>query len=312
MTRPPIRYDRAVAILRATGRYDRRRGDHLLADCPRCEQGMRVDGRPGGTARFRCYAECAEDDVAAALLDLAGRGSPRAPARRRDGANEGLPSLPARSPSPSPTPPPSGLFDRKEESDERPELYRLLERYEAGELDPVAVRLGELPPRAGRLMREAAADIALLMGLRLAVDEDRALPYSASLAATRLGLGDDKGWANRVLRSLIEAGVVHVDQHAKCANGAPMRTRCFLPGPRPPVDSLPAGAGRVEADGTVEVDEGEEARQDVAVGEAVADDRREVREGDGRPVAVRDGAGGGRPAGHVPDRTPPRGAGEKT
>ena len=141
-------------------------------------------------------------------------------------------------------------------------------------------------------MRDAAKDIALLMGLRLAKDEARSLPYSASFAARRLGLGKDKRRANRVLRELIRAGVIFVDEDARCANGQRMRTRCFLPGLRPPVDVLPAGALTVKADDAASVDEGEEVRQDVAVGQAVAGDDGEGRERDRRLTAAGDGAGG--------------------
>jgi hypothetical protein len=69
------------------------------------------------------------------------------------------------------------------------------------------VALGELPAGASRAMHEVAADIRLLIGLRLAVDEDRPLPYSTRFCAERCGL-HDQAHASRVLRQLEQAGVV--------------------------------------------------------------------------------------------------------
>jgi hypothetical protein len=153
-------------------------------------------------------------------------------------------------------------------------------------------------------MRDAAKDIALLMGLRLARDEDRSLPYARSLAAKRLGLNDDRH-AGRVLRRLVEADVVYVDENATDTNGVRMRTTCYLPGPRSPVDVLPARPLTVEADlrSNGEVDEREEVGDDVPVRQAVADDGREVVEDDGLPVAPRDRAGDAG-NGHTANRTP--------
>jgi hypothetical protein len=57
------------------------------------------------------------------------------------------------------------------------------------------------------LMHTVADDIRLLLGLRLAVNEDRPLPYSAAFCAERCGLRD-KRQASRVLRALERIGVV--------------------------------------------------------------------------------------------------------
>lgn len=97
-------------------------------------------------------------------------------------------------------------------SEERrePELHGLIRDHERGELQPVDVRLGELPPNASPAMRDVAGDIRLLIGLRLAVDEDRPLPYSTRFCAERCGLRD-QAQASRVLRALERVGVV------KCA-----------------------------------------------------------------------------------------------
>jgi hypothetical protein len=56
-------------------------------------------------------------------------------------------------------------------------------------------------------MRRVARDIRLLLGLRLAVDEDRPLPYATRFCAERCGLRHHTQ-ASRVLRQLVEAGVV--------------------------------------------------------------------------------------------------------
>jgi hypothetical protein len=88
-----------------------------------------------------------------------------------------------------------------------PELRGLIRDHERGELEPIDVALGGLPAGASEAMRDVAADIRLLLGLRLAVDEDRPLPYSARFCAERCGLRDH-GQASRVLRALEQAGVV--------------------------------------------------------------------------------------------------------
>jgi len=74
-------------------------------------------------------------------------------------------------------------------------------------LEPLDVALGELPTGASVAMRRVADDIRLLLGLRLAVDEDRPLPYSTRFCAERCGL-HDQAHASRVLRQLEQAGVI--------------------------------------------------------------------------------------------------------
>jgi hypothetical protein len=56
-------------------------------------------------------------------------------------------------------------------------------------------------------MHKVAADIRLLLGLRLAVSEDRPLPYSTGFCAERCGLRD-KREASRILRQLERLGVI--------------------------------------------------------------------------------------------------------
>ena len=58
-------------------------------------------------------------------------------------------------------------------------------------------------------MRDVAADLRLLLGLRLAVDEDRPLPYATRFCAERCGLRHHTQ-ASRVLRKLVDAGVVEL------------------------------------------------------------------------------------------------------
>jgi hypothetical protein len=95
----------------------------------------------------------------------------------------------------------------------------------AGLLEPVAVKLGEIPPTATAAMRRVAEDIRLLLGLRLAVSEDRPLPYSTRFCAKRCELRDHRE-ASRVLAQLEKAGVV------KCAGamkprGMPFGTKLY-------------------------------------------------------------------------------------
>lgn len=71
MTAPTIPYNVAVAVLRESGAIASENGDRLTADCPVCNQAMRVDGRPGRAARFSCYGGTPEEDVVAELLNRA-------------------------------------------------------------------------------------------------------------------------------------------------------------------------------------------------------------------------------------------------
>ena len=92
-------------------------------------------------------------------------------------------------------------------------------------------------------MRAAAKDMALLMGLRLAVDEDRPLPYSTTLACRRLNLGEDPRRASRVLRSLVRAEVVlNVGRMPRRPGGPPDGTKLYLP-----PGGFPDGASVIEA-----------------------------------------------------------------
>jgi hypothetical protein len=102
----------------------------------------------------------------------------------------------------------------------QPELLGLILDHGSGLLKPMPVELGQLPPVGSRvvdfkgqpvvvtqLMHTVADDIRLLLGLRLAVNEDRPLPYSARFCSKRCGLRDERQ-ASRVLRALERVGVI--------------------------------------------------------------------------------------------------------
>jgi hypothetical protein len=95
----------------------------------------------------------------------------------------------------------------REEGRREPELTGLIRDHNRGLLEPVDAELGELPANASPAMHKVAADIRLSLGLRLAVDDDRPLPYSTRFCAERCGL-HDQGHASRGLRALERVGVV--------------------------------------------------------------------------------------------------------
>lgn len=140
---------------------------------------------------------------------------------------------------------------------EQPETYDLLERYAQGVLMPVPVQLGAMPAGATTSMRSVAGDMALLIGLRLAVDEDRPLLYSTSFCAWRMGWelasGEpDKRRASRVINKLLGARVI---QLAGEMPGTGTRLFCapsaaVVIGPAPEV---PAVSGKPTVDPTLEV-----------------------------------------------------------
>lgn len=93
---------------------------------------------------------------------------------------------------------------------ERPELYELLDSYERGEIEPQPVALGELPKRATADHRSVADDLRLLIGLRRADGDSRALPYSTAFCASRMGWDGPaaKPKASRILNQLARWGVI--------------------------------------------------------------------------------------------------------
>jgi hypothetical protein len=125
-------------------------------------------------------------------------------------------------------------------TDDQPELRLLLAEHAAGILQPVEVVLGELPEDASAGMAAVAEDVRLLIGLRLAVDEDRPLPYSARFASERLGWSNPSR-ANRVLRRLCDAGVI-VYAGSLPPRGQPHGTATYCAPP------LLASAGAIEGE----------------------------------------------------------------
>ncbi len=106
-----------------------------------------------------------------------------------------------------------------------------------------------MPIGATESMRAVADDIALLIGLRLADDDERPLIYSARFCAWRMGWrvlsGDwDKKRANRVINKLLEAGVIEWVGEMPRSNArlytAPLQPAVVRPGPEVPALSLKA------------------------------------------------------------------------
>jgi len=112
-------------------------------------------------------------------------------------------------------------------------LADLVAGYEAGRLKPIPVQLGELPAAAGKDERRVAEDMALLIGLRLAVDDRRPLPYSTTFAAGRMGWTakgrPDASRASKALRSLVAAGVIVHAYTLKPRPGKPDGTKTYAP-----------------------------------------------------------------------------------
>ena len=163
------------------------------------------------------------------------------------------------------------------------ETYELLARHGAGLLIPLPVQLGAIPAGATESMRAVAADIALLIGLRLAVDDDRPLIYSASFCAWRMDWKDasgapDKRRASRVINKLLDAGVV------ECVGTMPRTGTRLFSSP-----SVTAVAGPAPQHPAVGVDAGVQPSLEVAE-QAVVHQAQPVLGKDLGVVATRDGA----------------------
>jgi len=181
--------------------HDDRNARQMVYDCPRCSRPLRF---PYDREQATCEAGCSVEDITAAAQAVlaadartsqipVGVGGPQ----RIEGGS---------SPKPSPTPTPTG----KEEEEEMSGLAVLAEleaRCRRGDLVRVEVALGPMPPGAGRVMREIAADIEWLIGVRLAAGFPEALPYSVSMAVGR-GLAKDPSTASKALRTLVRLGVL--------------------------------------------------------------------------------------------------------
>lgn len=138
---------------------------------------------------------------------------------RTPAKNSARKSKPARH-DPSPAKTPAAL-------DDLAGLDALLACHELGTLDPLPVRLPQLPEDAPPLAHRVADDMALLFGLRLAAFEDRPAPISARWHARRLSI--DRQTANRAHRYLIRVGVL-VDAGAMPGRGGQRGTRLYALG----------------------------------------------------------------------------------
>lgn len=98
--------------------------------------------------------------------------------------------------------------DRIQAAEPRPNLAHLEEQYRRGELIPEPVELGELPAGHTPDMWRIAEDVRLILGLNAAAGERRPAPYGCGFAADRMGWPNGRMRANRVIRALIEAGVL--------------------------------------------------------------------------------------------------------
>jgi hypothetical protein len=111
----------------------------------------------------------------------------------------------------------------------RSELAELVRAWRAGQITPVPVKLGELPPDASDGMRVITKHMELLFGLRFAVDDDRPLPYAYSMAVAA-GVRSRPA-AQRALARMVAAGVVVDAGELKPLPGRQYGTRLYAPPP---------------------------------------------------------------------------------
>jgi hypothetical protein len=103
------------------------------------------------------------------------------------------------------SPAPAGNSPAEWDEGAEPELRALLRAHEDGRLTPEPVGVGEMPPHAGRVMKSLSERMEFLVGLRLAVGDERPLPYAVSMAAEDAGV--DIGTASKALNALVRAEV---------------------------------------------------------------------------------------------------------
>ena len=112
------------------------------------------------------------------------------------------------------------------------DMNRLEAAHAAGDLEPVDVCLGPVPASAGPVMCAVAEHMRLRMGLRLAVGDDRPLPYATS-EAVKAGLAKDKATASNAINALVRAGVLaHLGQLPPLRPGLD-GTKLYAPPPEP-------------------------------------------------------------------------------
>lgn len=167
---------------------------------------------------------------------------------------------------------------------DEPEVEWLLAEYDARLVEPVRVDLPPLPDSATGPMRDVAWFYALVRGLRLWAGDDRPVPFGCEWVAGKVDLPTMTVW--RAIKQLADCGVLVL---AGALPGRDKRgTFLYAPG------ALPPGALGVEPDDAAgrAFELRQEVGEEVAVRQAVADDRGEVREGDGGLGAPVGGAGG--------------------
>lgn len=197
MTTTPT--ERVRQALEVNGCDPRGPEEKFTARCPAHDDrhpSLVVTAGADGRALVYCHAGCRITEVLTALnlqwSDLFVEVTP--------GRGSGPGHLPApRNPDPRPSP---GVTPEAE-------LVQLLAEHKAGRLEPFEVLLGPMPDTASPAMRQVAAHVALCLGLRAAVDDLRPLPYSTAFALQHSnGELRDKRHASRVIRRLVDAGVI--------------------------------------------------------------------------------------------------------
>ena len=186
-----------------------------------------------------------------------------------------------------------------------PRMRELLEDWRAQRLDPVPVRLGEMPRHARPRHRGIAGDMALRMGLMRADGDDRPLPYACS-EAVRAGHAANNRQANDAIQWLVRHGVIRGAGALRPREGVRYGTRLY----RPPVEG---GSVPVEVPDRPAVEPVGEGQEQPVVGGAVplAGGRAEGAATAGDGAGAADGLvghGGDSSPGRDADGTPRLGA----
>lgn len=114
-------------------------------------------------------------------------------------------------------------IEREKRDTSTAELWDQIHRFNAGELTPIPVQLGALPLNASVRMMKIAEHMQVLLGLRLASDDERPLPYATSMAVDA-GYANHKIEASRAITKLVNAGVIeHVGELERT------KTKLYLP-----------------------------------------------------------------------------------
>jgi hypothetical protein len=112
-------------------------------------------------------------------------------------------------------------------------IWRLLLCHAAGVLQPRPVQLPPLAASANDTQREAREHFALLLGLRLQAGDsqlvDGSMMFATSLVVDLCRL-PSRGAAHRVIRALVDAGVIVPTYEAPPLGGRKYGTRYYRPG----------------------------------------------------------------------------------